>query len=92
MHPELVVHAWPIDHPDTVLALPDGAEIVRVGYGGSVAGIRLWALVTPDAKTVERRFRVVGTGHPIPHGKLTHLASFPDQDDFTIMLHVFEVA
>lgn len=49
----------------------------------------LWALVDPEAPTVIRHFRIVGTGHPIPD--LDVLEYVGTTFDKPFVWHVFEV-
>lgn len=49
---------------DFTIEMPRSARVlsVQIQHGVPV----LWALVQPDDVKVERRFRVAGTGHPLP--------------------------
>lgn len=49
-----------LDGHDPVLAMPYGAEVVSFDMQDGRA--TLWAMVTPAAARVQRRFHVVGTG------------------------------
>lgn len=46
-----------------VIDMPEGGEILDVQVQRGVPSI--WALVNDSEKVVERKFRLVGTGHPI---------------------------
>lgn len=43
--------------------MPADARVLHVGAQGRT--ICLWAMVSPDAERITRKFRVVGTGWPI---------------------------
>lgn len=47
------------------IAMPVGAEVLTVQMQGGYPYV--WAEVETDAKFESRRFRVFGTGHPIPN-------------------------
>lgn len=50
-----------------VARMPEGAKILSVAESGMLEGVlQMWALVDPDAPMEDRRFRVVGAGHPFP--------------------------
>ena len=58
------VWKYPVPLTDEfVIDMPEAAQIldVQVQQDKPV----LWALVRPDAPEAERRFRLVGTGHPV---------------------------
>ena len=63
-------HVWKFDLKVTdfvVLQMPEGAKVLSVAERGEFGNrLDVWALVDPDAPMRERRFRVVGTGHPFP--------------------------
>lgn len=79
-----------VDMPN--LNMPQGAEVVSVqpqAISDDATGIALWAIVDPEAKTEERRFRIFGTGHPIPsefRGKFIGTVQLGQ-----LVFHVFEV-
>lgn len=53
-----------IADPETPVRMPEGAEVLHVAeQHGQVC---LWALVDPAAMPMDRRFVIVGTGHPLP--------------------------
>ena len=70
------IHKYPIEldyeHQVTVL-MPRIAKIVLVGSQHDQAF--LWAIVDGSSPLIERRFRLIGTGHPIPGG-YDHVGSF----------------
>jgi hypothetical protein len=57
------VFKYPLPQVLTELVMPVGAELLCVDM--QAGSPTLWALVEPDAKTVRRRFEIVGTGHPV---------------------------
>lgn len=58
---ELAVEDYP------VIKMPVGAKVLSVAERGEFGNrLDVWALVDPDAPMQDRRFRVVGTGHPFP--------------------------
>lgn len=83
------IHKYPIEldynHPVTVL-MPAVAKIVRIGSQYDQAF--LWAIVDPGSPLVERRFRLIGTGQPIPGG-YDHVESFA-MNDGAFTCHLFE--
>lgn len=59
--------------PPCDVQMPVGAEIVRLGMQGLTHGQArltptLWALCDDEVAQEQRRFQVVGTGHPLPDG------------------------
>ena len=70
------IHKYSIElnyeHKVTVL-MPFVAKIVLVGSQNDQAF--LWAIVDKESPLVERRFRLIGTGQPIPGG-YDHVGSF----------------
>ena len=70
------IHKYPIEldyeHKVTV-RMPFVAKIVLVGSQHDQAF--LWAIVDSTSPLVERHFRLIGTGHPIPGG-YDHVGSF----------------
>lgn len=63
-------HSVPVDSPlvgvkgDFSLALPAGAVVLCVQTQGGEPYV--WAECDPEQPKVERKFRLVGTGHPMP--------------------------
>jgi hypothetical protein len=49
----------------------------------------IWACVDTERPMVKRRFRLAGTGHPLPDGSLEHLGSFKMSQD-RLVFHLFE--
>ena len=71
---------------EPVAAMPRGAQILTVHeqYGE----VCLWALVDPDAPTEDRRFHIVGTGHPSAH--LKNYIGTAQVAGGALVWHVFE--
>lgn len=86
------VHKYPVPITDRfTLALPQWAQILDVQAQGSDA--MLWALVAPDEEPEERRFRLVGTGHPIDADErwwLNPIGTFQLAGG-ALVFHLFEV-
>jgi hypothetical protein len=74
------------------LALPSGAEILHFDSQGN-SGLFIWALVDPEAAPVDRRFRLVGTGHPVTLRADQRLAYVGSTlvDGGNFVFHLFEV-
>lgn len=78
------------------LSVPRGAQLLRVDVQtGPYRAVEqstlcLWALVKPDAETVQRTFRIAGTGHPIEDSPLEYIDTVV-LDGGTLVFHVFEV-
>ena len=61
---ERTIWKFPVHVTDEItLTMPCDAEPLCVQVQGQ--GVYLWALVSADAPNAERRFRWVGTGHPV---------------------------
>jgi hypothetical protein len=91
------VYKYPIPITDNVtIDLPVGAEILSVGVqkGVNVHGypeaVCLWALVTPASPVERRRFRVVGTGHPISSNENLKFIGTVMLEGGALVFHVFE--
>lgn len=83
------VWKWQIHGGALRAYMPEGATILHVAVQGGVPCF--WALVDPEAPTEPRRFRVVGTGHPIDDvDVLTFVGTFL-LDVEGLVFHVFEV-
>ena len=48
--------------------VPTGCELVHVDRDPATGLMAFWAEVEPDVGKSPRRFKIVGTGHPIPKG------------------------
>jgi len=53
--------------------MPADAQVASVQLQGGQ--LMAWALVSPDAPIVNRRFRVIGTGNPVPDVAMTYRGS-----------------
>jgi len=49
----------------------------------------IWARADLDRPKVKRKFRLAGTGHPLPDMGLQHLGSFKMSQDW-LVFHLFE--
>lgn len=71
MKPKSYTTIWkfPIEIKDlNVIEMPKGSRILDfqdMEIWGQKTGM-IWALVNPDNEKEERRFRIVGTGNPLP--------------------------
>jgi hypothetical protein len=71
------------------IAMPSGAQVLTVQVQAGIP--QIWAVVDPKAPIVERRFQVVGTGHPFemkPSHK--YLGTFQMHQGLFVY-HLFEV-
>lgn len=84
------IFKYPFEIDDYVtLFLPEGAEVLCVGDQQGV--MNLWARVNPaNAPTVARKFRVFGTGHPIPDNGLMKYLGTVQQMSGQLIWHMFE--
>jgi hypothetical protein len=73
------------------LHLPEGAEVLSVGYQDQAGGPVLWEShdVENRAKTVERRFCLVGTGFQYPEEYGSYVGTTVTPDGLFVF-HVFE--
>ena len=84
---------WKFQIPSGIapeISMPRGAKILSVQVQGGLPCI--WAEVEPKAKLEQRRFLIVGTGHPIePTGHVeyqrTYVATFQLEG---FVWHLFE--
>ena len=71
-----------------ILRMPKDASILSAQF--QFGTLFLWALVDPDKDEVERRIRIIGTGHPIDNiNNLSHIDTV-QQAGGTFIWHVFE--
>jgi len=80
----MTVYKYVLDTVDIQeLEMPQGAGLLHVAmqYGK----LCLWARIIPDSRTVKRRFRVAGTGHPDVRGR--YLGTILGQ----LVWHVFDL-
>lgn len=71
------------------LNIPEFAKVLCVGERGGTG--HMWVMLDPEStKVVTRKFRVIGTGHPIPdHEKLEYVGTF-FMAGGKLVWHVFE--
>lgn len=68
------VWKYPIKFGDTIeLIMPFGAQILKFDTQDGV--LMIWALVYDSVALQTRRFRLVGTGHPLPDYGLVHIGT-----------------
>lgn len=72
------------------ISVPQGARILSVAAQGDCPFI--WAEVDPRKPKEDRRFRMCGTGHPIPeHESRKFVGTFFLRGE-SLVFHVFELA
>lgn len=71
------------------LMMPDGAQPLCVQTQGNQ--VCMWALVDPSAQQNPRRFRMCGTGHPLPDYVGRYIGTFQDYNQ-ALVFHVFEAS
>lgn len=86
---------WPLPYDvDFTLDMPKGAQILtaETQYAGSprLEAMTMWALVDPEAPTEPRRFRLGGTGGPLPDDPGQHVGTC-QLNGGDLVFHVFEV-
>ena len=75
---------------DFTLGLPEFAKVLCVGERGGTG--HMWVMLDPEQKKVTRKFRVIGTGHPIPDAPdLSYIGTF-FMANGRLVWHVFESA
>jgi hypothetical protein len=87
----LTVYKYPIAGADEfTLSLPVGAQLLSVQMQNGQPC--LWALVDPDTRPVNRKFRLAGTGHPIEQSnvELKYVSTF-QANGGALVFHVFEI-
>lgn len=84
---------------EQTITMPQGAQILsvarreggRVVLGvGSHGPVEMWALVDPDARPEQRRFRVAGTGHPLPSDANLVFLGTVQVAQGQLVFHIFE--
>ena len=84
------IQKYPIEDTDDVtIEMPEGAKVLTAQMQG--LHLHLCAFVDPEARTTERRFRVIGTNrsvHVSTYEKLTYIDTYQVTGLF---FHVFEV-
>lgn len=73
---------WTLDKP--VIRMPQGSEVLCVQMQGGKP--QVWALCSPDATPVERRFNIVGTGIKLEDDLGDYVGTFQIHD---LVFHVF---
>lgn len=86
MEPETTVTAYPIDQQTGVCLMPAQAKVLTI-HDGTVYALDA---AGAEAEKVRRKFLAYLTGETIPAGA-RHVKSQPDPEDFTAVLHIFEV-
>lgn len=70
------------------LELPSGATFLSLQVQRGTP--QAWFLCDPEAEKEQRRFVIVGTGHPVPENeRLNYVGTFQIYDG-DLVLHVFE--
>lgn len=72
-----------------ILEMPEGSKVLTVQSQGSIAC--LWAMVDTDKQKVERRFRIIGTGHGVDCVEELRYISTYQLLEGRLIFHVFEV-
>jgi hypothetical protein len=84
------VFKYPLASIEQTVALPSGARILCVqAQSGALC---LWALVDTDNPTVDRTFRVYGTGHALPSDFGSRYIGTVQQMNGALVWHVFELS
>lgn len=81
---------YSVEHGISTLEMPEGARILSVhNQGGKPV---MWALVDPDAPTVQRKFLLAGTGHGVSEDPtdLVFLGTVLIMDG-CVVWHIFEI-
>jgi hypothetical protein len=84
------VYKYPIPMEDTFgVFLPIGAEILAIQVQREMPVF--WAEVDPGSEPERRRFRVVGTGYPLPDAEVRKYLGTFQLDDGDLVFHLFEI-
>lgn len=70
------------------IGMPEGAQLLS--FQEQHGDGQLWALVDPNAPTVERHFRLAGTGHPIVDPRALHFVGTAQFHGGALVFHLFE--
>jgi len=82
------IYKYPVSLTDEfILDLPKDAKILTVQMQHGKP--QLWVLVDPENYTVERKFRLAGTGHSVPTGAIWYINTF-QLDNGSLVFHLFE--
>ncbi len=71
------------------IEMPRGTKVLSVAFQGG--DVRMWAEVNSDELVVERRFRMCGTGHPMPANEARRFVGTVLIHGGDIVLHLFEL-
>lgn len=58
---------------EQTIAIPQGAQLLHAGVQGEQ--LCLWAIVDPNAPTVNRHIGIRGTGHPCEFNIMSHIGT-----------------
>jgi len=84
------VYKYPIQIKDEQWIAIPGGEILTVGVQRGEPFI--WAKVKPSIQSDNRKFRLVGTGHPIDEKEtLVYIGTFQLSEYGDLVFHLFEV-
>ena len=82
------VFKYPFSPTDVfTIEMPQGAEVLHVDMQNQTPCI--WAKVDPDAPTVNRRFRMAGTGYDL--GDVAAHVGTIFMADGNLVFHLFEI-
>jgi len=84
------IFKYPVEITDELtIEMPKNADIMHFGIHNHVAA--LWACVDPENPMVERKFKVVGTGHEMPtNDNLNYIGTITNHE-LQYVWHLFEV-
>jgi len=74
---------------DPIVPMPIGAEVISA-QGQDLTPV-IWAIVDPDQPTVQRRFRIVGTGHPCEDVDFDQFVGTVQLHGERLVFHVFDM-
>ncbi len=81
---DLRVWKFPLIPGETPYSMPRGARVIHVDTQPGYHAV-MWALVDADNGVEDRRFTIVGTGHPVPSGSYVGTCK-----DGEFVWHVFD--
>ena len=73
--------------------MPKDASILKFGIQSVIDSkpeIVVWAIVDTESEMEERRFRIVGTGHPLEDDTTAHCADIPCEWDYVYFDTLFD--
>jgi len=76
---------------EVTVQMPKNAELYKFGLQGIVNGhpdICVWALVDTETEITDRKFRIFGTGHPIPDNCISD--TYPDMQLYVYYDTIFD--